>query len=620
MPIKSLRIALLGFAAPLILVTPAVAQDAVPPAPAITPGVLIEPDAEPATEAAPVAAPAVPTTPPIPEVWSPVPENTQGQTAYGLYLAGRSALANGEGPTGAAYLAEVARLTPEQPTVRQQTFMAALISGDLDDAARTVPTGETVPPVIEEAGALVAVVQTFANGDARRAYDLLNARPIQPPHALGAFLIKPWIAAEARDWDFALTDPSSGAANEAGQLLRFNQAQLLEIRRRYDDAGQAYAALVALAPNQTIFRVGYGAFLERRGQRDEALALYRAAPNNGAATTFAPAIARVESRGRPPKLITIREGAAQALNNAAAILVSQGGEEFAAVYLRMALNVAPSDGLRMKLGEALIDAKLTDAARQAYGEVSQDDPLVYAIARTQIGLTLAQDDRFEEALAEYRKAYAAVPDNPGLAMQVAGMLLQLERYDESLAILNAPILSGGVQTAETRFLRGAAYESAGRISEAEAELSAALALQPNNPTVLNYLGYLWVDSGRRVDEGAAMIAQAHAADPNDGNIQDSLGWAQFRQGQYDAAVATLEQAVAKEPANAEINDHLGDAYWQVGRQREAGFQWSRVLTLNPDAERKAEVEKKLAEGLAPQIPVTANAASAVIEPAAASGS
>ncbi len=612
MPMKSFRLALLGFAAPLVLASAALAQEVAPPAPAITPGDLTEPGAVP--------APIVPTTPPIPEVWAPVPENPQGQTAYGLYLAGRSALANGEGATGAAYLAEVSRLTPEQPSIRQQTFMAALISGDLDDAARTVPTGEGVPPVIGEAGALVAVVQTFANGDARRAYAMLDERPIQPPHALGAFLIKPWIAAEARDWDFALTDPSAGSTNEAGQLLRFNRAQLLEIRRRHEEADEAYKALVTLAPNQTIFRVGYGAFLERRGQRDDALAVYRAAPNDGATTIFAPAIARVEARGRAPTLITIREGAAQALNNAAAILVSQGGEEFAAVYIRMALNVAPSDGLRMKLGEALVEAKLMDAARQAYGQVSDEDPLVYAIARTQIGLSLAQDDQFEAALAEYQKAYVAVPDNPGLAMQVAGMLLQLERYDESLAILNAPILAGGGQSAETHFLRGAAYESSGRIPEAEAELAAALQLQPNNPTVLNYLGYLWVDSGTRVAEGAAMIAKAHAAEPNDGNIQDSLGWAQFRQGQYDIAVDTLEQAVAKEPANAEINDHLGDAYWQVGRQREAGFQWNRVLTLEPDAERRAGIEKKLAEGLEPQTPVSANASITVAEPATASGS
>src|SRR5690606_32815868 len=122
-------------------------------------------------------------------------------------------------------------------------------------------------------------------------------------------------------------------------------------------------------------------------------------------------------------------------------------------------------------------------------------------------------------------------------------------------------------------------------------------MQPDNPTLLNYLGYLWVDTGTRVEEGAAMIARAHAADPKDGNIQDSLGWSQFRQGQYEAAVVNLEGAVDKEPANAEINDHLGDAYWAVGRQREPGFQWNRVLSQEVDDKRLASVEVKLRDRL-----------------------
>ena len=506
MPMKSLRIALLGFVAPLALATSALAQDAVPPAPAITPGVLTVPELEPA----PPSGPAAPVVVPIPEVWAPVPRNSEGRTAYGLYLAGRSALANGDGSRGAAYLAEASRLTPEQPSVRQQTFMASLISGDLDDAAQTVPAGEGVSPVIGEAGQLVSVVQTFASGNAREALARLRARPIQAPHAVGAILITPWIAAEAGDWDLALAPPAEGPGAEVDQLRRYNQAQLFERRRRHDDADAAFKALLALAPAQTIFRIEYGAFLERRGRRDEALALYEAAPGPNAQAMFAPVIARVQDQRRPPKLKTIREGAAEALNNAGAVLGGVGLGEFAAVYIRMALSVAPSDGLRMKLGEALTEARLASAARAAYAEVTQDDLLVYAIARTQIGLSYAQDDKFEAALAEYQKAFAAIPDNPGLAQQVAGMLLQLQRYDESLGILNAPVLARAAQGAETHFLRGAAYESLGRIPEAEAELWAALQLQPNNPTILNYLGYLWVDNGTRVAEGAAMIARARS--------------------------------------------------------------------------------------------------------------
>ncbi|WP_298276645.1 tetratricopeptide repeat protein, partial [uncultured Bradyrhizobium sp.] len=152
-------------------------------------------------------------------------------------------------------------------------------------------------------------------------------------------------------------------------------------------------------------------------------------------------------------------------------------------------------------------------------------------------------------------------------------------------------------SASVHFLRGAAYEALGRVPEAEAELWAALQTAPNDADMLNYLGYLWVDKGLRVQEGAEMIARAHALEPDNGNIQDSLGWAQFKQGQYETAVNTLEEAVDKEPSNAEINDHLGDAYWKTGRTLEANFQWSHARDLKPEPEDLVKIKQKLAGGL-----------------------
>src|SRR5690606_33892207 len=187
--------------------------------------------------------------------------------------------------------------------------------------------------------------------------------------------------------------------------------------------------------------------------------------------------------------------------------------------------------------------------------------------------------------------------DPSIAFSLAGILSSQERYEEALEVLNQPALNTADQSWQVRFTRGAAYERLGRIPEAEAELWAALQAAPDSPEVLNYLGYMWVDTGGRVAEGAEMVARAAAAEPESGHIQDSLGWAQYRQGLYDRAVETLELAVNLEPGDPTINDHLGDAYWRVGRRREAGFQWTRVLTLDAEAELRAEVERKLAEGL-----------------------
>jgi len=107
-----------------------------------------------------------------------------------------------------------------------------------------------------------------------------------------------------------------------------------------------------------------------------------------------------------------------------------------------------------------------------------------------------------------------------------------------------------------------------------------------------------VDQNMRVEEGLALIERAVAAEPDNGNYQDSLGWARYRQGQFDEAVVILERAVGMEPGSATINDHLGDAYWQVGRAREASFQWYRALTLDPNDAERVALEAKLA-GQAP---------------------
>lgn len=542
--------------------------------------------------------PEEPEITPIPAEWAPIPLDGHGRSAFGLYLAARNALTSGESAVGADYLARVFALTPEQPRVREQAFTAALLAGDLDEAGRIAPTDPEVSPVIVQAGRLVAAAQAFAGGDARRADALLKAAPVGAPHDRAGFYLQGWIAAAAKDWDRALALPPASFDPVSSLVARGNRARLLEQRRRYDEADAEWRDLISHAIAGALFRQPYGEFLERRGRRDEALAQYDAAIAGGTADRrIREGHARVLAKGRAPALLDFRQGAAQALRTAADQMVAQRAHEFAVVYLRLAQNLAPSDNTQLLIGQTLIQGGIEPAGRAALAQVSEASPALYAAARIQTAISLGKADRNEEALAELRRAAAVRPDEAGVTYMLAGQLMQMERYQEALDLLNGPLLNTADQSFEVHFLRGAAYESLDRDDEAEAELWAALQDQPDNPTLLNYLGYLWVDTGTRVEEGAAMIARAHAAEPKDGNIQDSLGWAQFRQGQYEAAVVNLEGAVDKEPANAEINDHLGDAYWAVGRQREAGFQWNRVLTLEVDDKRRSEVEAKLRDRL-----------------------
>lgn len=153
------------------------------------------------------------------------------------------------------------------------------------------------------------------------------------------------------------------------------------------------------------------------------------------------------------------------------------------------------------------------------------------------------------------------------------------------------------------YVRGIAYERSKQWPKSEADLKQALELYPDQPLVLNYLGYSWIDQGINLDEGMKMIRRAVELRPDDGYIVDSLGWAHFKLGKYDDAVRELERAVELRPQDPVMNDHLGDAYWKVGRKLEAGFQWSHARDLKPEPDDLKKIEAKLKNGL-PDAPAT----------------
>lgn len=620
MRISRLALLLTGCAA-LALSAPAFAQDApVIIDPPLNPPVSQQPGAggvqggeqveprpglppliRPVDEAPP--AETEPTPLPIPAIWAPVPVDAAGQSAYGLYLAGRLASIRGDRAAGSEFLGDAHALAPEQPALGEEAFRSGLFSGDLGEVARLTSTVADTPD-LAEAGRLIELVQALRSGEPRRSLALLNLRPFADPFSAVARYLTPVVASSAGDWDTALKAVDTPPTDPAGLILHQQRAGLLESRRRFAEADAEYKILMAAPGGALLYALDYAGFLERQGRRDEALAIYEAALTGG--NPNAEAIqgrARIQARGRAPAEPDMHERAADALEFAALQTSLSQVWELSAVYLRMADSLHPSDAISLQLGQALAGGRQPLLAREAFARVSQTDPITYA--RAQVGLAQALDSGGDAdgALEAYRRADAAAVDQAAFAYVLAVHLGSMGRNEEALAVLNRPTINVAAQPAQFRFLRGTVLENLNRIDEAEAELWAALQAQPNDPTILNYLGYMWVDSGRRVAEGAEMLARAHAAEPQNGNIQDSLGWAQFRQGQYEIAVQTLEEAVGKQPGNAEIVDHLGDAYWQVGRRREAEWQWSRVLTLEPDAPRRAEVEQKLVRGLPDPTPL-----------------
>jgi tetratricopeptide (TPR) repeat protein len=605
---------LLTGCAVLALSAPAGAQEAPiiiidPPQPVVVPGVepvqpneLLPPLVVPADE--PAAPPEEAATPPVPADWAPVPYDAEGRSAYGLYLSGRLASLRGDYAEGSVLFSESQALVPEQPLVSESAVRAGLLAGDLDSVARISPAVQNRPG-LAEAGRLAEVVEAVRRGDARAGLAILLAGGFTEGfEAITRFLRAP-VAAAAGDWDTALAPVVLTSGDPASLVLLQQRAQLLEGRRRYDEAEADYQTLIAVPIAAQLFGRNYADFLKRRGRRDEALAFYESAAA-GAPGALSSAEAQELSRAPAPAVSTPVELAAYALRFGAVFLGGQPDtHEIAAIYLRLSEHLHRDDETALFLGQSLASGKQEEAARAAFGRVGRDVSSRYANAQYEMGASFAREDRMTDALAAFQRAHAAAPGQPQILRMLAAQLIGLDRNEEALAVIDDPAANAVRGLPGIREIRALALQNLDRAEESEAELWAALQSAPNDAGLLNQLGYFWVDSGRRVDQGAEMLARAFAAEPDNGNIQDSVGWAQFRQGQYEAAVETLEGAVSKLPGNATIVDHLGDAYWQVGRRREAEWQWSRVLTLDPNPEQRAQVEQKLANGLSIEPPVSA---------------
>jgi Flp pilus assembly protein TadD len=242
-----------------------------------------------------------------------------------------------------------------------------------------------------------------------------------------------------------------------------------------------------------------------------------------------------------------------------------------------------------------------EGARAAY-QRPKPGSVAYAAAQSKLAWSHQQDGDPETAL---RVAQAAALSGDETArLTLADLLRANDRHAEAVEILST-LIAEKPDDWRLLYARGVSYERMKDWPKAEADLLAALKLEPDDPELLNYLGYSWIDRGERLAEALAMVEKAVATNPKSGAMVDSLGWAHYRLGDYKKAVETLERAVELEAGDPEINNHLGDAYWRVGRRDEAMFQWRRVLTLDPDERIKADAEAKLASGLGPDGPAPA---------------
>jgi len=524
-----------------------------------------------------------------------------GTSPYGLFLAGQGALNDGRGAQAAA-LFDRARVEGDdgEGLIAERAFTAAVLAGDIQRAAAMAPAGDAASEGGKRLGRMVLAVEALAEDKPKVARPLLAPDAIGFPHKPAAALLAPWAAAMAGDVDGSIVRPQARGDKVVDYFGMLGQAYLYERAKRYDEAETDFKALVGSQATDDLVVLAYGGFLERRGRRADAAALYAqalAAQSHDSALTAARARA-LDPKSQPPAAPGLKEGAAEALMAPAAAMLAAKQDEIGLAYLRMALRLDPTlNSAWLTVGDLMQSAGDIEAARAAYSKPKPGSP-EFAAARAKLAWSYQAAKDPETALKLAREA-AATGDSDA-KITLADLLRANDKFAESAEVLNQVI--GANPDWRLLYARGVAYDRAGRWADGERDLKAALALKPDDPELLNYLGYSWIDRGEHLKEALAMVQKAVGQNPKSGAMVDSLGWAYYRLGDYKKAVELLENAVELEAGDPDINNHLGDAYWRVGRRDEAEFQWRRVLTLAPEPKLKAEAEAKLGAGLGAEGP------------------
>jgi Flp pilus assembly protein TadD len=303
---------------------------------------------------------------------------------------------------------------------------------------------------------------------------------------------------------------------------------------------------------------------------------------------------------RPEPLVgDAGEGIAEALYGVARFMVRRN-RLVGLAHARLATHLRP--GLvqaHILIGSELRRAEQPMLAVAAYEAVPDSAP---EALDARIGAAEARESAgmLDEAVAELRGVVARWPDSVDAHTALGDMLRRNERFAEAATAYDGAIALIGEP--EQRhwplfYTRGICHERSDQWPLAEADFQKALELEPEQPQVLNYLGYSWVEMRTNLEEAEAMIRRAVEQRPDDGYIVDSLGWVLFRLGEFEGAVKHLERAVELRPVDPVINDHFGDALWMVGRRTEAEFQWKRALSFDPEPEEAERIRDKLERGL-----------------------
>jgi Flp pilus assembly protein TadD len=530
----------------------------------------------------------------------------QARSLLGSYLAGRVARSNHDTTAASEFYRNALKRAPDDPLVVESSFMAEAAEGNFAEAtalARNV--------VANQPGHRLALMWLATDAMKNRQFTAANEHLVR---ATGGGAIGELTTTLARAWVRIADGNSTGAlellrnlriGDGAQNYVRYHRALISDLAGRRPEAAREFEAVFKQDPRTPRLALAYAQHAASGGDLKLARSILKdhIDRTEGEAQPMVRALQRQLQGTEVVRLLieSPEQGYSEVFYGLGEALAGEGGVSLATVYLQMSLMLRPQSPFALAaLANVYEITRRYEAAIAAYDRIPRGTPLEKSI-EIRKGVNLNLLDRVEEAKVLLERVAADSSTDVRALVTLGDIMRFHKRFAEAVEYYTRVINLTPKPEAKHWiywYARGSSYERLKKWPQAEVDLLKALQLSPDQPLVLNYLGYSWIDQNRNLKQGMAMIEKAVAAKPDDGYIVDSLGWAHFRLGNFKEAVKHLERAVELRPEDPTLNDHLGDAYWRVGRQREARFQWEQALTLKPEPEEIEKIKAKLQNGLA----------------------
>ena len=518
-----------------------------------------------------------------------------GDTAL-TYVQARAAAINGDHAQAAQLLATLADARPGQLQFAQQALTEAIGSGQMALALSLVPR---IPATsLSTEARLLVVTEAVRQRQTDRVRQWLAPSGNTPDLRLFAPLITAWGAADRGDQAAALAAINEiSARSPLAPLVDQEKALLLlKFRRPADAEPFAKRAVAAAGQREARLRLAFADGFLAAGDRTRAAAMVSGLNSDS------PGVRRIlAGRTSGEAIDTSAKAWSDVLTVFSADIARLQRDNPPVGFAQVAHHADPTNSGATTLLAFLLDASdRSDEALALLAAVPTDDPLISQVRDVQTRILTGDkkyNDAYAIAAAAVRHAGAAMNDYSRLGDVLEAMGRHNEAADafgRAIAMANATGQKDDLWS--LLLLQANAYEEANRWPEAKAALQQALVLAPEQPLLLNFLGYAKLERGEDMDASEAMIRKASELAPDDASITDSLGWAQFKRGKIAEAIETLQKAAEKDPDQAEIQEHLGDALYKSGRRYEARFAWQAALVTAED-KIEARVKAKLASGL-----------------------